>query len=341
MEAPPADFPPVLVEVRRGPLVESRHRGCVAVVDAAGRLRSFLGDVRTPVFMRSMAKPIQALPVIETGAAERYDLTPQMLAAMCGSLNGEDAQAEVVAAILARVGLTEASLLCGLQRPGHRPTAQRLEKSGKPLSPVRHNCAGKHAAMLLLCRHHGWPTEDYPHPEHPVQRLILERLARLSRLSPSEVAIGIDGCGVPVFGVPLVNIALAYARLAARGEPAVDRLMAACLEHPEMIGGEGRICTEAMRAAPGVLAKTGAEGGYALAMSRQGLGVALKIEDGASRAVQAAVVEMLDQLGALDDAGRAALAKWRRQVVKSFRGEAVGEVAPVFRLELVSGYVSP
>jgi L-asparaginase II len=329
-----AECPPVLVEVRRGPLIESRHRGSVAVVDASGQVRASLGDIRQQIFLRSMAKPVQALPVIESGAADRFGLSEAELAAMCGSLSGEDHQAETVARILGRVGLTEASLRCGLQRPVHRPTAERLEKTGEKNSPLRHNCAGKHAAMLLLCTHHGWPTEDYPNPEHPVQRLILARLAEFCGLPQAEVAVGVDGCGVPVFGVPLKSAALAYARLAAGGEPSVARLMAACLKHPEMIGGEGRICTEAMLAVPNLLAKTGAEGGYGLALTAQGLGVALKVEDGAHRAVHCAVVEVLAQLGVLDAAGEARLTRWRRQSVKGFSGEVVGEVAPVFRLLL-------
>jgi L-asparaginase II len=323
----------VLVEVWRGPLVESLHRGSLAIVDASGRLVAALGEVRARrVFMRSIAKPLQALPVVETGAAERFGFSEVELAAMCGSLGGEDLQAETVARILGRLGLSEEDLLCGLQRPSHRPTARRLERAGEKLSPLRHNCAGKHAGQLALCVHHGWPTAGYPDPRHPVQRLVLARVAGLCGLPEGEVAVGVDGCGVPVFGAPLYNIALAYARLAAREEPSVRRLMACCLDHPEMIGGEGRICTEAMRAAPGVLAKTGAEGGYALALTREGLGVAVKVEDGAMRAVHSVVAELLGQLGALDEAGRAALEGWRRQSIKNFRGEVVGEVRPVFSL---------
>jgi L-asparaginase II len=313
--------------------VESAHRGSVAVVDATGRLAASLGDVSARVFMRSMAKPVQALPIIESGAADHFGLAEAELAAMCGSLSGEDDQARTVEAILTRAGCDASFLRCGIQRPSHRPTAQRLEREGAEVSPLRHNCAGKHAAMLMLCAHHGWPAEGYEAPDHPVQRLILARLAEFCGLAPEEVAMGVDGCGVPVFGVPLKAIALAYARLAARSEAPVRRLMAACLAHPEMIGGEGRICTEAMRAVPGLLAKTGAEGGYALALTGpRPLGVAIKIEDGGSRAVHAAVVEVLEQLGVLNEAGRRALARWHRPVIKNFRGEAVGEVAPVFSL---------
>ncbi|MFH0809430.1 MAG: asparaginase [Pseudomonadota bacterium] len=323
--------PPVLVEVWRGPMVESRHRGSLAVVAASGEVRAALGDIGRKVFMRSMAKPIQALPLIESGAADRYGLTDTELAAMCGSLNGEDFQARVVAGILRRAGLAENSLLCGIQRPSHRPTARRLDAAKEPVSALRHNCAGKHAAMLLLCVHHGWPLEDYPAASHPVQRLMLSRVADFCSVPPAEVAVGTDGCGVPVFGVPLGGIALAYARLAGASRPAVARLVAACLAHPEMIGGEGRICTDAMRAAPGVLAKTGAEGGYALALTRQGLGVALKVDDGAPRAVQSCVAEILDNLGLLDDDGRLALARYRNPEVRNFRGEVVGEIRPLLR----------
>jgi L-asparaginase II len=325
---------PILVEVTRGPEVESRHRGQIAVLDAAGQLKQQVGDVETLVCMRSLAKPFQALAVLTTGAAEAFGFKGAELALFSGSLSGQDFQVFLVTSCLERMGLKPDALQCGVHPPLHRPTAQALVKAGAKPSPLHNTCAGKHTAMLALCVHHGWPVEGYLAVEHPVQKLIMGTVARMVGVPLPQIKVAIDGCGAPVFYVPLKNIALGYARLAAGqpGSPA-GTLMAAILAHPRHIAGDGRLDTDIMLALPGAaFAKSGAEGGYALALKDGGLGVALKIEDGGQRALNPSVVAVLDQLSFLTPPAREALAPYLEPSILNHRKEEVGRVRPVFKL---------
>ena len=331
---PSTNIPPVLIEVTRGPRVESCHRGHVAVMDAAGTLKHELGDAEAWVCMRSLAKPFQALAVITTGAAKAFGFGPPELALFSGSLSGQDFQVELATQILTRLGLSAEALQCGVHPPLHRPTAQALTKAGLKPTPLHNTCTGKHAAMLALCVHHGWPLTDYLNPAHQVQDLILGTVARMVGCPKKNIQVAIDGCGAPVFYVPLKNIALGYARLAGAkpGSPAGD-LMAAILAHPRHIAGDGRLETTAMEALPGRLfAKSGSEGGYGLSLTEGGLGVALKIEDGGVRALNPTVVAILDQLGALTPEAAAALAAFRDPPILNHRKEEVGRIRPVFHL---------
>ncbi len=337
--ADPPEYAPPLVELKRGGLTESLHRGAVAICDASGKRVAGLGHPAMATFLRSTAKPLQALPILLTGAAERYGFSPSELALMCGSLNGEDFQVAGVLSILAKAGLGTELLACGVHAPSHRPTAKALAERGEKPQPVHNNCAGKHAAMLVLCAHLGFDPAGYTQAAHPVQGVILKAVAELCAYPAEQIGLGVDGCGVPVFRLPLIALAGAYARLAAPAQSglspekvaAIERLMAACLEHPEMIAGAGRLCTRVMQAAPGrVLAKTGTEGSYALAIPGRGLGVALQIEDGAARALGPAVCEVLHLLGVLDHASlEGALADLHRPLIKNHRGEVVAELTPV------------
>ncbi len=329
-------YPPVLVEVTRGSEVECRHRGEIAVVDGAGKVQRHLGDPDVLVCMRSLAKPFQALPLITTGAAAAYGFGPEELALMSGSLSGQDFQVDLVTKILARLDLTPAVLQCGSHAPLHRPTAKALAQAGgKPIA-LHHTCAGKHASMLALCAYHFWPVEDYLRPSHPVQQLILRTVAELVGLDPADIPVALDGCGAPVFYVPLQNIARGFARLAAAPPDSPEgTIMAACLQHPRHLAGDGRLETVIMQNLPGrVFAKTGAEGGFALALAQEGLGVALKVEDGASRALGPAIIEVLEQLGVLTPAAQEALASLWRPVIKNHRDQKVGQLRPVFALAL-------
>ena len=290
-------YSPVLVEVTRGSEVESRHRGELAVVDEGGAVRRHLGDPAALVCMRSLAKPFQALPLITTGAAVAFGFGPEELALMSGSLSGQDFQVALVEQILARIGLNPGALQCGSHPPLHRPTAKAMAQAGQKPTPLHHTCAGKHASMLALCVHHGWPLTDYLNPAHPVQQLILKTVADMVGLTPADIPVALDGCSAPVFYVPLGNIAQGFARLAAAAPDSPEgAIMAACLSYPCHIAGDGRLETLIMQALPErVFAKTGAEGGFALALAQEGLGVALKIEDGASRALGPAILEALHQ----------------------------------------------
>lgn len=324
----------VLIEVTRGPEVESRHRGQIVVVDAAGNLKHHLGDPEALVCMRSLAKPFQALPVLTTGAADAFGFGTEEMALFSGSLNGQDFQVELVTRVLQRLKLTPEVLQCGAHPPLHRASAQALSQAGLKPTPLHHTCAGKHAAMLTLCVHHGWPLDDYLEVDHPVQLLIWRTVARMVGLPPDKIPVALDGCGAPVFYAPLKHIALGYARLAAaRRDSPAGILMAAILSHPRHIAGDGRLETLVMQALPDrVFAKSGAEGGYALALMKEGLGVALKIEDGQQRALNPAIVAILEQLGLMTPEGREALAPYAQPPILNHRKQEVGRIRPVFSL---------
>jgi L-asparaginase II len=329
---------PVLAEVTRGPEVESRHRGFVAVVDATGKAYASLGDAAVSVCMRSLAKPFQALPVITTGAAAAFGFGTEELALFSGSLSGQDFQVDLVERVLARIGLGPEALRCGAHPPLHRPTAKALAQAGQKPTSLHHTCAGKHAAMLALCVHHGWPVDNYLDCDHPVQRLILQTVSQAVGLEPKDVPIALDGCGAPVFYVPLWRIALGFARLAsAPPESPEGQIMAAGLSHPRFIAGDERLETILMETLPGrVFAKTGAEGGFALALKQEGWGVAVKIEDGAPRALNPIIVEVLHQLGLLPVAAQEALKPYWRPILLNHRKQEVGLIRSAFVLSVMA-----
>jgi len=305
----------VIVELRRGTVVESRHRVHVAVVDAEGTLVADAGDPQFVTFWRSAAKPFQAMPLIEDGVAERFKLTPEDLALICASHSSEPAQVARARDLLQKIGCSERDLLCGPHRPLSEAVAKDYETRGVRLTAVYSNCSGKHAGMLALAKHHGWPTEFYTRIEHPVQQRCLAEVARWTRVSAAKIGVAVDGCGVACFAMPLVSMALAYARLEG---PIRD----AMLQHPELVAGEARPCTEMMRAHPGrVITKVGAEGVYSAQLVRERIGVALKVEDGHSVASALAMAAVLGELG-LRPQPDSLLAK----PTTNSRGETVGEM---------------
>jgi L-asparaginase II len=327
-----------MVRALRGGLLESLHRGHLAVARPDGALLDALGDPDFPTFLRSAAKPFQAIPVVEDGALTRFGFTPAEIAVMCGSHSGQDFHVRAVLSILSRIGVEEGALLCGVHPPSHKPTAKKLQESGEKPRPVHNNCSGKHAAMLALCVFHGWDTGDYVNPSHPVQIHIKKAVADCLGLSPEEMGEGTDGCGVPVFRAPLRAVARGYARLAwpegdatlpEKRAKAIRHLVKACVENPEMVAGDERICTDAMRAAPGrVFAKTGAESSYGLSILEAGVGIAFKVEDGSMRALPSAVVEILIRSGTLRGGEEDLLAAYHRQAIKNHRKETVGVIEP-------------
>ncbi|MCS6909822.1 MAG: asparaginase [Anaerolineales bacterium] len=352
------DFQP-LIEVTRGGLVESRHAGAIAVADAQGRLRASYGDPQHITFLRSTAKPLQVLPLLESGAARAYDLTPREIAVACASHTGSAQHLEAVRSLLAKAGLTEADLGCGAHWPDDVESRVMLLREHAEPIPLYNNCSGKHAGMLALAKFNGWPLADYLDPQHPIQQLILHAVAEMLGLPPESIVLGVDGCSAPNFAAPLVNAAAAFARLAdpcglpsTRAE-AIRAAIGAMQLHPELVHGAGRSDTELMRARPGViLAKRGAEGfqGIGLAPGALGagspaLGIALKVADGdgAGRAIAAVAVEVLRQLGALDPAQLAQLAErgvYAARPLTNWRGLTVGELRPVFALKFEPGFDS-
>lgn len=329
----------VLVEVTRGPLVENRHRGHVAIVDWQGKLLYSAGDPYHITYWRSSAKPVQALPVVESGAVDRYAITPKELALFCASHNGETIHTEAVLGIFAKIGLDPALLQCGVHMPYHAATAQGMLAAGEKPTSLHSNCSGKHSGMLTLAAYLGADPSNYLDLDHPVQQLILDYIAALTGFPREKIAIGIDGCGVPVHGLPLYNMSLAYARLArpeglkAERAAACRRVTAAMMAHPEMVGGSDRFCTELMGATKGrLVGKAGAAGVYSVGIIDEGIGITVKCEDGAGRGRDPVVVEILRQLGYLDKEQLQLLEKYHRPQNINHRKENCGEVRPVVKL---------
>jgi len=328
----------MLVELRRGSIVESRHRVHVAVVDEGGRLVAHAGDPDLITFWRSAAKPFQAMPLVTDGAADRFRLTREQLALCCASHSSEQGQVALVRDFLAQIGCTERDLLCGPHTPLSPAVAKDYETRGVRLTAVYSNCSGKHTGMLALARHHGWPIEEYTRPDHPVQQRCLTEVSRWSGVPASHIGVAVDGCGVPCFALALRNMAGAYARMrnaeggmrngeAGAGAPfrtphSAFRIVEAMLRHPELIAGEGRACTDLMRAHPGrVIVKVGAEGVYSGLLVREGWGIALKVEDGHTVAAELAITAVLSQLGL-----RPQPAQLESRTVTNSRGQVVGSV---------------
>jgi L-asparaginase II len=339
--------PAPLVEVRRGSITESRHRGHIVAIEPEGRIVARTGAPETLTFLRSSAKPHQALPLITSGAAERFDFTDAEIALACGSHNGEQIHVETVSRMLGKINLDESFLKCGVHEPFSRDAARELRERGETPSVLHNNCSGKHAGMLALALHAGAPVETYDQPESEVQLMIGRTVARFSDVPVEDIAIGIDGCGVPVFGVTVRAMALMYARLIAPPgdfEPETRagcaRIVRAMTDYPEMVGGTSeRLDTELMRVTKGrVVSKVGAEGVYTCGILPcekwpRGLGVALKIEDGEDRRARPAVViETLRQLGALNAQALKHLAPYSEFIVRNHRGDAVGQVCVKFNL---------
>jgi L-asparaginase II len=346
MSSAPSPCPIPLTRVTRGGILESLHRGHVAASRPDGSLALGLGDTDFPTYLRSAAKPFQAIPVVEEGAADRYGFSDDELALFCGSVSGQDFHVATVRSVLAKSGMDESLLACGVHKPSHGPTARRMAERGEPALPVHNNCAGKHAAMLALCAHKGWEPAGYTSPDHPVQTLIRRTVAECCGMAPEALETGTDGCGVPVFRAPLRAVARGYALLARPEEvpdlsvsraAAVRRLMEAAAAHPEMVAGDERLCTDVMRAGrKSFFAKTGAEGSYGLAFFGNGLGIALKVEDGSQRALGPVVVEILLAVGALSEEEARGLVSHHRPLVKNHRKETVGTVEPALEPEHIA-----
>ncbi|MFL5336872.1 MAG: asparaginase [Geminicoccaceae bacterium] len=325
---------PVAVEVWRGDRVESRHRVRCCVADASGRLLLSVGDVAEPVFPRSAVKPFQALALVESGAADSFGVSDAELALACASHGGEPEHVAQVDAWLARLDLDETALACGPHAPLFAPAAVALVRSGQAPRRVHNNCSGKHSGMLTAARQLGASTMGYEQTDHAVQRHCAAAIATLAGLNRLPEP-GIDGCSLPNYPLPLAALARAAAVLAdpSREAPvrraALIRIGAAMRAHPAMVAGTGRCCTAVMTAAPGVIAKTGAEGAYVAALPDLGLGLALKVEDGATRAAEAALLALLDHLGVLDETARAKLAPFREPRLRNVAGMVVGRIAVV------------
>jgi L-asparaginase II len=320
----PEDAP--LVAVRRGPLVESVHRGRLVFCDPTGAVLDAVGDPDAYVYARSSAKPFQALPLILSGAAVTFGLSERELAVACSSHNGEEPHLAAVRSMLDKAGLTEADLQSGAHPPMYGPAADELARSGEDPGPIHGNCSGKHAGMLAVCAHEGLDTGGYRNPDHPLQRCVLDLVAEVCGLRRDEVLLAGDDCGVPAFALPLRGLATGFARLATgkglsdEAAGAAKRLLGAMRAHPFMVAGTGRLDTGVMQGTA-IVCKSGAEAVFAAA-SPEGWGLALKVSDGGGRAVRPAAIAALGRRG-VEEVAEGSFAK------HDLHGGVVGEIGPL------------
>lgn len=329
----------LIVRIERGPLTESVHQGHIAVVDIKGRLLAQIGDPFALTYARSAAKPLQAVPVIESGAAERFAWSGRHIALLCASHNGETEHVRSVAEALHKLGLEPHALMCGPHYPYDEASADRMKRTGEEPSRLHNNCSGKHAGMLALALTMGVPTKSYMAPEHPVQQTMLRAIADMTGMETQQIMIGTDGCGVPVFGMPLNRLAYAFAtlgvpdRLDSARSAACGTIVDAMRSHPYYIAGTERFDTRLIEATDGrIIGKMGAEGVFALTAPGEGAALAVKVADGAQRALYAAVMEALIQLGWLRADELSALRRFHSPLVRNWSGDEVGAVVPAFKL---------
>ncbi len=332
---------PVLVEVLRGRHVESRHCGAVAIVDADGGLHTALGDVDTPIFPRSAVKLLQALPLVESGAAERFGLSDAELALACASHNGEPLHVQTAAGLLAKLGLDASALECGTQWPGREPVLRGMWARGEQASALHNNCSGKHAGFvcaacqmaLVSGREPAAFARGYVAADHPLMREVSAALAETTGTDLARAPQGIDGCSIPTFAIPLRALALAFARMGCgQGLPpvrakAAQRLRAAVAAEPFMVGGTERFDTVVMQAlGERLFCKVGAEGVYCAALPELGLGLAIKIDDGQVRGAETVMASVAEALLSLDSAQAQVLAGYSQLTLSNWRGIDVGSV---------------
>ena len=345
----PNQYVPV-VELTRGSIVESIHFGAIAVVDNQGTLLAGYGDPDVVTFLRSSAKPFQALPFIERDGDRSFKLTEREVALMCASHSGTDEHVAAVERMQAKIGISEVNLQCGTHMPSHHDTARALILRGEEPTPNRHNCSGKHTGMLAHATLRQLSLENYLARDHPVQQSILQTFAEMCGLDPEDVNLGTDGCSAPNFAVPLRNAALGYARLcdpsylSPQRAAACRRITHAMTSNGDMVGGPGRFDTLLMQAANGrILAKGGAEGYQgigilpgALAPGSPAMGIAFKISDGdnSGRAVSCTAVEVLRQLGVLSVEELEKLSDFGPRKLYNYRNLPVGEIRPCFKLNM-------
>lgn len=329
---------PILVEVVRGDAVECVHRGAAVVCDTDGRIVFSVGDIGRAIYPRSAIKALQALPLIESGAADRYGFGDRELALACSSHGGEPRHVETSAAMLARAGLDETALECGAHWPSGTAATHALARAGGRPSALHNNCSGKHAGFLCLACAQGIDTKGYVGIGHGVQRFVAEAVGEVTghRLD-RDTAIGTDGCSIPTYAIPLAKLAHGFAKLATGAgvgperAKAFARLRAACATEPFMVAGSGRFCTDVMTLLGSrAFVKTGAEGVFCAALPEQGFGIALKCADGASRASEVMMAALITKLLPMDEAVAAKFGRFVRPTIKNWNGITVGGIRPTF-----------
>jgi L-asparaginase II len=322
-----------------GYVTENVHCGSVAVVDTSGRLLYSSGDPDYMTFTRSALKPFQALPFLQDDGPSRLGITRDELALLCASHSGEERHLQGVRSILGKIGLDESHLECGCAVPLYYDALNLPAPPGQRWTPLHHNCSGKHSGFLAWCRLHGAPTSGYVDPAHPLQQAVRAALADAVQMSPELMPTGIDGCSAPNYALPLSRLAHLYARL-AQGERdqrlggALGMLFEAMTGRPDLVSGEARSDLRLMTAGRGDwVAKIGADAVQAIGVRSAGIGIAIKVADGASRALHTVTVSVLDQLGLLDAASRDELEVLRQPSIRNARGAVAGDIRPLFTLQ--------
>ena len=333
---------PILVDVSRGPIVESRHRGAISVVDGDGHTILDIGDTARPVYPRSAIKAIQALPLVESGAADAYGFGDAELALACASHSGEEAHIRLARSMLDRAGLPENALECG----GHwSPQRDVLIHQARSMSittpgPIYNNCSGKHAGFLCTAIHQGETHANYIQPDHPIMRQVRDTLQDVTGTGLSQAPCGTDGCAIPTYAVPLSKMAHGFAKmatgigLATQRRDAARRLLQACMAQPFYVAGSGRFCTEFMTRGQGrVFVKTGAEGVYCGAIPELGLGIAVKCDDGNQRGSETMIAATMAALLPATEPLKAMIAELAHRDIKNLNHDITGQVAPTAILQ--------
>ena len=320
-----------IARITRGGITECILRGDVAVVDARGSILYFHGDPNKESFIRSAAKPLQTLEVFRRGAADTYNFNSREISIMCGSHYGEDFHTETVEDILKKIGLSQEDLRCGEVHSMKPSVSSKQLKAGIAPSPLFSCCSGKHSGMLSICKNMGWKREGYYREEHPVQQGMLKTIAHMCSMKVRDIGIGIDGCGVPVFSMPIYNMALAYARFSAGRDPLygewTKKIYDAMTEAPQMLAGTRGFCSDLTRVADGrLVAKLGADGIYCIGVRDLGIGIALKVESGGVRCIPPVVMDILRKLKLIDREQERELDRYRILPNKNHLGDEVGQI---------------
>ena len=338
--------PTPLIELTRGGVLESEHFGAVAVVDDQGKLIASAGDAHRLTFSRSTLKAFQALPLLEGGGHEIFGFESSHLAMLCASHNGEAMHVHAIDEMLNKINLSHRALECGCHVPAQYSYFDTSPPPGTKWDQRHNNCSGKHAGFLAYCVQHGFPTANYVSPTHPLQQAIRQNIVGVVGIDENALKMGIDGCSSPNYAMPLSKIAYAYARLAAgindsQFGSSFALLSNAMTTHPELVAGTGRNDLAFMQIGRGDwIAKVGADGVQAIASKSRREAFAIKIADGNRIALFATAVEVLAQLGWLDEAQAEQLMPWRAANIINARGIQVGERRPAFALQALAESLS-
>lgn len=324
--------PPLIVEITRGERVESHHQVDVVVTDASGSVVSAWGEPERPIFPRSAIKGLQALPLIESGAADAYGFEPHHLSLACSSHHAEPMHVKAAGEMLDQAGLDANCLECGAQPPFDLEEVRELARKDVDAGQIHNTCSGKHSGFLAVAGHQHMNTSGYVRIDHPLQKEIAGALENVTGVPHRSENHAIDGCSIPTYAIPLKNLSTAFAKFGV-GEggtslrsSAMLRLRDACLMHPEMVSGTTGACTKLMQALGNrAFAKYGAEGVYIASLPEHGYGIALKVRDGAPRAAEVAIANIVENLLELDDAEAIRLKNLTKPILTSRSGIVVGE----------------